>query len=136
MKNPFIVLDNLEQITCGSCLKRWIGWTFLKPNYTIMIFYLIIAGGGFIVYAKSTFGIYIPNYYMASYHMWIATAIMFTAYFCFYKAATVNPGIIKTKIDANKAKKKYPFDEVMFKKDSKCKTCQTEKPARSKHCTI
>ena len=32
--------------------------------------------------------------------------------------------------------KKYVFDDVMYSKENKCKTCKIDKPARSKHCRV
>jgi len=46
----------------------------------------------------------------------------------------VDPGIIKNKVQAKLSKKRYPYDEVMFKKEATCDSCNIEKPARSKHC--
>ena len=39
---------------------------------------------------------------------------MITCYYSFYKACTVNPGVINDEKQANEAKKLYKFDDIMF----------------------
>ena len=61
---------------------------------------------------------------------------MITCYYSFYKACTVNPGVIKDEKQALQAKLLYKFDDIMFFDNNKCKSCEVEKPARSKHCKV
>lgn len=39
-----------------------------KPNPIVQIFYLIIAGGGFVVYVRAAFGKYVPGPYLAEWN--------------------------------------------------------------------
>ena len=96
----------------------------------------MIAVPSFFTYARASFGVYFPNKWISSYHMYIASAIMFAGYYSFYRAASGDPGILRTNHDVKLAKRKFKFDEVMFKKDNVCETCKIEKPARSKHCAV
>ena len=38
--------------------------------------------------------------------------------------------------DQIEAVKRFKPDGIMFEKKNKCKTCEVEKPARSKHCNM
>ena len=107
-----------------------------KPNPIIQIFYLIIAGGGFVIYVAVGMYKYCPGPYMSTYHCYTGSALMFLCYYSFYQACTTDPGIIRDQTHAKQCKQKYQFDEVMFCKENACDTCKIDKPARSKHCRV
>lgn len=81
-----------------------IEWVFNKPNPLIQIFYLVIAVGGFVVYVNVGFRKYCPGPYLAEYHKITGSIVMFACYYSFYKACSVDPGIIKDKKQAKLVK--------------------------------
>lgn len=66
---------------------------------------------------------YCPSPYLAEYHRITASLLPLICLWSFYKASTVDPGIIKDSAAAKKAIKTYQFDHMMFKKENECKTC-------------
>jgi len=88
-----------------------------KPNPIIQIFYLLIAGGGFIIYVKRGMMVYVPGPLIPMWHCVTGSILMFICYYSFYRACTDDPGIIKTPEDSLEVRKRYEFDEVMFCKD-------------------
>ncbi|NWI65817.1 ZDHC4 palmitoyltransferase, partial [Todus mexicanus] len=54
---------------------------------------------------------------------------------CFLLCSRADPGII-TKSNHAALVKVYAYDGVLFQKGVVCPTCDTEKPARSKHCSF
>lgn len=96
----------------------------------------MIAGGGFVVYVQTAFFKYIPGPFLGGWHKYTGTVVMFVCYYSFYKACTVDPGVIKHSKAARDVRAKYPYDGVMYTKGSECQTCKFEKPARSKHCRV
>lgn len=107
-----------------------------KPNPLVQLFYLGVAGGGYYIYVSRVFFVYCPGPYISGWHRISGSIIMFICYYAFYKASFTNPGVIADKEDLKAAKKRYPFDDVMYKKQNECSTCKMEKPARSKHCSV
>ena len=102
----------------------------------VQIFYVLIAVGGFIIVVQVAFVKYIPGPYLANWNKTTGTILMFIGYFTYYKACTVDPGIIKHSKHARDIKSKYAYDDVMYVKGQQCKTCKFDKPARSKHCRV
>jgi len=98
--------------------------------------YLLVAGGGFIVYVKVGFMQYCPGPFLPGYHRVTGSIVMFICYYTFYKACTTDPGVINNKNHAKKVAKVYKYDGAMYTKDNECSTCKYVKPARSKHCTV
>ncbi|NWH73917.1 ZDHC4 palmitoyltransferase, partial [Piaya cayana] len=54
---------------------------------------------------------------------------------CFVLCSRANPGIITTS-NHTLLVKVYAYDGVLFRKGVVCPTCNLEKPARSKHCSL
>ena len=107
-----------------------------KPNPIVQIFYLVIAGGGFYIYVTVGFFKYVPGPYVSGYHCYTGTIIMLVCYYSLFMASVVDPGSIKDKNEAKIAKKLYRFDDLMYIRNNKCITCDFDKPARSKHCSV
>ena len=115
-------------------MEKTITYVFFKPNPIIQCMYLLVAGGGFVVYVYVGMMQYCPGPLVGEYHKVTGSIVMFICYYSFYKACVTDPGVIHTQEDALKAKKSYIYDECMYKKDVDCRTCNIVKPARSKHC--
>jgi len=58
-------------------------------------------------------------------------------FYIYYMACTVNPGIITEK-NVKYYLKKFDkcYDGDIYMRKNNCKTCEFDKPARSKHCTV
>ena len=96
--------------------------------------YLICACGGFAVYVLYGFPL-IPGPYIANWHKVPGTILMIMCYYSYYKACTVDPGIV-SQLNHAKAIERFKFDNLMFMENSECSTCKFNKPARSKHCNM
>ena len=65
-----------------------------KPNPINQIIYLIISIGGFYIYVSVAFMKYCPGPYFGEYHKYTVTALIFLCHYSFYKASTLDPGVI------------------------------------------
>lgn len=133
-------LDKCARKVVGNWIVDLIGqflyWLGFKPNPVIQILYIVIAGGGYFVYVRAAFFTYVPGPYISGWHRYVGSVLMFACYYSFYMACTVDPGIIADKKQAKIAQKRYEYDDVMYLRKNTCPTCQIEKPARSKHCSV
>lgn len=68
------------------------------------------------------------NHPAIMYHVWM----VHTAFYIL--CITSNPGVL-TKRNIKKAITVYKYDDVMYREERMCSTCQLTKPARSKHCS-
>jgi palmitoyltransferase ZDHHC4 len=100
----------------------------------VQIIYVVCAGGGFFVYVTVGFP-HLPGPYLSSIHKYTGTILMIACYYSYYKACTVDPGYI-TAATKKDALKRFKFDRIMYQPKNMCKTCNFEKPARSKHCSV
>ena len=127
---------------CGECFVRAIDRTAhyicFEPNPLVQLMYFACAFGGFYVYVTEGFP-HIPNKYVSNYHKYTGTIIMILCYASYFAACWVDPGRISDKSkksEVNGALRRYKYDNLIFQKKKSCRTCNFDKPARSKHCSM
>lgn len=78
-----------------------------------------------------------PNSQVSETEVIIANILAMICFWTYYKACATEPGEVTTH-NVNQLVKKYDkyYDGLLYKRNNKCKTCTTIKPARSKHCSI
>ena len=92
----------------------------------IQIFYLFVAIGGFLMYAKYGLFEHIPNEYLSKVHWYTGTLCALFCYYSFYLACKVEPGNIENR-NLDYYLKKYKFDGILFMDNNKCPTCKLKK---------
>jgi hypothetical protein len=101
----------------GHTIVDWIwaayDYVVNKKNPIVMIIYLMLAIGGFIVYVVVGFNRFMPGPYVDTQHKTIGTLIMMMCYWSFYLAWSTEPGVIK-KTTVKRALKRFEFDEVIY----------------------
>jgi len=84
-----------------------------RANPMVQFMYLGCAVGGFVVYVSRGFP-EVPGPFLGEWHKYTGTVLMFSCYFCYYKASTVPPGYV-TKENNLMACKRYRYDGLIFK---------------------
>lgn len=136
IKNGFRKLPGGEKFVWF--IERSQSYVCYEANPAIQVMYLVLAVGGYYLYVMYGFE-HIPNTYLASYHKYVAWPFMGACYYSYYLACRTDPGFLRKdgdKVVAERAVKRYDYDNIMFNQKSWCDTCQVPKPARSKHCTL
>ena len=110
-------------------------YIFNTNNSLIVIFYFVVSPGCYFLFV---YEIMIPYFrhinkfilFMGNHNVWFG-------FWLYYKASTTDPGII-TEENNHIYLKKYEsyYDEGIYLRDQKCRTCQIVKPARSRHCSL
>ena len=127
---------------CGKravkCVDGTARYICYEPNPLVQIVYFVCAFGGFYVYVQDGFP-RVPNKHVAGWHKVTGTLLMIMCYTSYFLACYVDPGNLRKGVDHGehlKALKRFKPDGIMFEKKNKCRTCEFEKPARSKHCPM
>lgn len=135
---PGSLCTSIERVFGKTTLTRILSlgeYVFLKPNPLVMILYLSLVLGGYILFVYHAYP-HLPNKVTHfQYHQLIAFLSVTISLFLFLRAASVNPGIV-TKSNHKTHYTLEGFDGVVFCPDEMCSTCRFEKPARSKHCKL
>jgi len=104
-----------------------------KPNPVLQFVYLILVLGGYVMFVKDAFP-HLPGPFISGIHRWSAHICVTGTIFIFALCSMVDPGRV-TKKTAHIYKDSFHYDNMLYSK-KQCKTCQVEKPARSKHCSF
>ncbi|XP_071844425.1 palmitoyltransferase ZDHHC4-like [Apostichopus japonicus] len=105
-----------------------------RRNPAFQVIYVVLWLTVFVQFSLETDWL-LRKYRIASNLSTVAYAGFFGNLVLFLCCSWTNPGII-TKSGYRKLIVEYDYDNQMFKKDSRCKSCEVLKPARSKHCAI
>ena len=137
---PNAMMGGLEKL-CGKKVRRFIErlarYICYEPNPIVQIIYFVCAFGGFYVYVTEGFK-HLPNKRVSDIHIYTGTLLMIICYASYFAACWMDPGSLtkdSKREDMLAAIKRFKYDGVMFEKKMKCRTCNFEKPARSKHCS-
>ncbi|CEM29650.1 unnamed protein product [Vitrella brassicaformis CCMP3155] len=115
-------------------VDSWMHYLLYKNNPSIQIFYLFIVVGGY--FAFVTFGYpYMPGPLISGAHKWGGLVAFAVCLFTFAIASLKDPGIVH-RANEKACVSQFPYDGVIFVEGKKCPTCDTLKPARSKHCSM
>ena len=109
-----------------------------EPNPLVQLIYFVCAFGGYYVFVRDGFPL-IPNPRLPTWHMYFGSILMFTCYASYFLACWVDPGRLAKDTERGevlRALKRFKFDNIIFTKGAKCRTCNIEKPSRSKHCPM
>eukprot|EP01117_Protostelium_nocturnum_P006939 TRINITY_DN2487_c0_g1_i1.p1 TRINITY_DN2487_c0_g1~~TRINITY_DN2487_c0_g1_i1.p1 ORF type:complete len:384 (-),score=88.93 TRINITY_DN2487_c0_g1_i1:39-1190(-) len=123
----------------GSCVH----YCIYKPNPILAILYSILVLGGYLLFMRDAFP-WIPSKYLGSQHRWFAHIGVGITMYLFYLSCTMDAGIIhyvskgkgKNELVNPKQANSFPMDNMLYSPGKICKSCNIEKPARSKHCAL
>eukprot|EP00928_Gymnodinium_smaydae_P066222 TRINITY_DN49261_c0_g1_i1.p1 TRINITY_DN49261_c0_g1~~TRINITY_DN49261_c0_g1_i1.p1 ORF type:complete len:382 (+),score=44.97 TRINITY_DN49261_c0_g1_i1:174-1319(+) len=122
---------------CGKRAPEYLDriWTYLcyTCNPLVQLFYLLIVGGGYIVFVYYGYP-HLPNKYVGAEHKYAGFLVFLCCISTWWKACRTDPGMV-TPENVDNFLEHYKFDEIIFSAHE-CETCQLVKPARSKHCSL
>lgn len=116
----FYTLPNLARNLASRICGQWFvskvdglaTYLCYSQNPIVQFIYLICAVGGFAIYFIYGF-CHLPGPFVAHYHKYSGTALMFACYYSYYKACSVDPGYI-TSSKKNQALKRFKFDHLLY----------------------
>ncbi|XP_023411722.2 palmitoyltransferase ZDHHC4 isoform X1 [Loxodonta africana] len=128
------ILSRIIPECLQRAVHRLLHYLFQTRNYTFIILHLVLQGMVYTEYTREVFG-YCQELEFSLYYL-LLPYLLLLVNLCFFALSCVtNPGTI-TKANELLFLQVYEFDEVMFRKNVRCPTCDLRKPARSKHCRV
>eukprot|EP01041_Mallomonas_annulata_P011599 gene11599-24284_t len=104
-----------------------------QRNPILQIAYLVLINGAYVTWLIVGQPL-LPKLYVSNVHSYIALIGMFICLSSFYIACTMKPGQITQRTIQCFNYREY--DDILYRKDTICRTCETLKLPRSKHCAL
>lgn len=117
-----------------AAVDRYWNYICYTNNPIVQIFYLMVVVGGYIVFVASGYP-HIPSKLISSWHRYTGLGVFLSCITCWWKACSSDPGTV-TRLNVDELCKIFEFDDQLFSSAQICRTCNTLKPARSKHCSL
>ncbi|KAI5778390.1 DHHC palmitoyltransferase-domain-containing protein [Geopyxis carbonaria] len=114
---------------CGPFVLRCSHYLLKEKHPLVMAFYVTLVSGGTYMFIVDGW-----TYLTLSQKIFVAFLVP-TPYVTLYIVAYSDPGFI-TPANHTSSLELYPYDFINFFPDKICYTCNLQKPARSKHCSI
>ena len=131
------IKSSLEGVSCmfssaltPSCFGNTWHYLVYTSNPVTQIIYLLLLSVGYYAYMKSVLP-HVSETFLGRLPIYLLVANLIF----FYLASTTDPGLI-TQANVSQKIREYKFDDAMYTEGKECTTCQTLKPARSKHCSV
>jgi len=114
-----------------------LSYVFRENNCIVQLLYIAVGPGGYCGYVWYGILEHLPNPYIGEASIVFASMWAFWCFTTYYYACVTEPGII-TKDTAKAFGKRYErfFDGNLYERKNNCKSCDFDKPARSKHCSV
>mmetsp|Transcript_4744 Transcript_4744/g.7205 ORF Transcript_4744/g.7205 Transcript_4744/m.7205 type:complete len:451 (+) Transcript_4744:60-1412(+) len=135
-KLPNMIRVSLKALCGERCLSFVDGsydYIVNKPNPLLQILYLSIINVAYIFWLLHGQPL-IPTYLVANYHVYIVFCGIVVCQGFFFWACYANPGVITAETEA--LHDCLPYDGTVYVDGLHCRTCETKKVPRSKHCSL
>lgn len=109
--------------------KRLGQYLFYERNPIVLIIYLIVLTGSAVLFLWNTVH-RLPASLLVPIPPLLALPYVFTYLCVTYKAHYIRPSNHRMRM------RDYPYDRMLFRPNTVCRTCNLVKPARSKHCGL
>lgn len=134
---PWALKKALEKCF-GPRAPAFLDWLYyyicFSSNPIVQVFYLLVVVGGFITFVANGFPHIPESKLISNWHRYTGLATFLACVFSWWRACSTDPGTV-TALNVDRLCEVFKWDDLVFSSQM-CRTCNVQKPARSKHCPL